>query len=154
MGGCEREVKESSSFSSQGWMLHLVFNTCQNPKEVGSDASDGVGLLVRWEHTGKKQQLPSSMCLNRLPAKGVAKRKGVLPHLKIRIKGVSSHLSDPVWKRFFPLQRKQKSLTSAPLHFRVLVNSSWQPRTAITLSYKNSYKDIWWSWSYGHWPER
>lgn len=65
-------------------MSWLLFSTSLNPQEIGSNASEGIDLLVRQrgeKKATKKQKLPSSMSLDRLPA-GVAQAKGVSSPLK------------------------------------------------------------------------
>lgn len=49
-----------------------------------SNASEGMVLLAMQEQAGKEQKLPSSMCLQRLPAEAVA-----------LIKEASSQIKDP-----------------------------------------------------------
>lgn len=65
-------------------MSQLVFSRHWNPKEVVSNASEGIDLLQRQEQAGKEQNLPSSMSIYSLLEEGMA-----------QIRGVSSHLKDP-----------------------------------------------------------
>lgn len=71
---------------------------CLSPKEGGSDASEGMDVLVRRGQGGKEQKLPSSMSLYRplswrglivkAEAEEMAQMKGMSFHLRIWIKGV------------------------------------------------------------------
>ena len=45
-------------------------------REVGSNASEEMGLKARSEQAGKEQKLPSPRSLYRLPAEGVAQIRG------------------------------------------------------------------------------
>ena len=48
-----------------------VFGIIGNPKEIVSNASEGMDLLARQEQAGNEKKLPSSMSLYRLQAEGV-----------------------------------------------------------------------------------
>ena len=39
--------KDIEVVSPRGWVSQLVFRICQNPEEVGTNASGGMDLLVR-----------------------------------------------------------------------------------------------------------
>ena len=45
---------------------------------MGSNTSEKMALLVRWEQAGKDTELPSSMCLCSPRAEGVAQLKACL----------------------------------------------------------------------------
>lgn len=63
-------------------MSQLVFRIFWNPKEVDSNASEGMDLLVMPEQAGKYPQLPSSLSLYRLPKIGMAQIRSESYHLK------------------------------------------------------------------------
>jgi hypothetical protein len=46
----------------------MLFNGDWDPKEVGSNRSEGMDLLVRQRQAGSGQKLPFSMPLYKLPA--------------------------------------------------------------------------------------
>lgn len=54
----------------------LVFSTCWNPKETGSNANVGMTMRARQGQADNKQQVPSSMLLQRFPAEDVTQVKG------------------------------------------------------------------------------
>lgn len=88
----EHKVQESSSFSvPRGWVSQLIICICWDPREVGSNASEGTDVLARPRRRRRRNEpflLPFS--LHRLPEKGVAQIKGVSSRLKIQIKGMLS----------------------------------------------------------------
>jgi hypothetical protein len=98
-----------------------VFGICWNPKEIGSNANEGMDLLSRGKHTGKKLKLPSSMSLYRLP-EGLAQIRGGFSQLKW-IKGDSSHLKNPDLRTIFS-QLKRSELD-------VVGNSKKEPASSM-----------------------
>jgi hypothetical protein len=70
-------------------MSQLVFSRCWNPKEVGSNASEGMDL-PRCKQADKEQELPSSMSLYRFPAEDVQVHSG----LKVCLSNSSSGLKE------------------------------------------------------------
>jgi hypothetical protein len=64
-------------FRPQGWMSQLVFNTCWNSEEVGSNVSEGLASKARASRHRAKASF--SMSLYRLPAEGVAQVNVILP---------------------------------------------------------------------------
>lgn len=60
-------------FSPQGWLSQLLFTLLWN-LGVGSNACEGMDLLVRLEKAGKEGKLPSSMSV--VPSEGVPQIKG------------------------------------------------------------------------------
>jgi hypothetical protein len=64
-------------------MSQLDFSICRNPEEVGSDASEGMGLLVRMRArtSRQKEEPPSFLFFHRLAA-DVDQIKGRPSHLK------------------------------------------------------------------------
>lgn len=74
-------------FRPQGWMSQLVFNTCWNSEEVGSNVSEGLASKARASRHRAKASF--SMSLYRLPAEGVAQMKGVSFQLQIWTEGMS-----------------------------------------------------------------
>ena len=109
------EIQEyGSCCSPRCWLSRLVISICSNPKEVGSNAREGMDLLARIEQAGKEQKLPSSMSLYRRPAEGMAWI--ISPIQKIQIKIASSHFK---WFNY------EKNLSHLYLASWVLVNSRW-----------------------------
>lgn len=62
-----------------------VYWSPEEEEEVGSNASEGLDLVLRQEQAGKEEKLPSSMALI------LGFRQKVWP----RFEGVSSHLQGP-----------------------------------------------------------
>lgn len=48
---------------SHGGWVSLVFCICCNPKEIGSNVSEGKDVLARKGQAGKDQNFPSSLSL-------------------------------------------------------------------------------------------
>jgi hypothetical protein len=65
MSSCEWEVQDSSSCSvPQSWVSQLVICVSWNPKDVGSNASEGMDVLAKWGQAGEEGTTPSfSRCL-------------------------------------------------------------------------------------------
>lgn len=69
--------------SQRGFSMNML-----ESKEVGSSASRGMDVLASQWQTVKKQMLPSSVSLYRIPLEGMAYIKGMSSYLKIQIKDV------------------------------------------------------------------
>lgn len=63
-----------------------------NPKEVGSNPSEGMDVLARRGQAGKERMFPFPMSLHTLAGEGVAHIEGVSSHLKV---WMSSYLKGP-----------------------------------------------------------
>ena len=105
----------------------LVFSVCWNPKEAGSNASEGMDVLARQEQGEKEQKLPFSVSLYRLPAEGMAQTHitYVSLHIKIWIKCVYL-LTSKVWTRMgIPHFNSSWKPLMGCLDFCTVVHSKW-----------------------------
>jgi hypothetical protein len=64
-------------------MSQLLFSRLWNPKEVNSNASEGVDFLAMPGQAGKEQNFLLCLSLDRIPEEVVAHIKGVPSQLKI-----------------------------------------------------------------------
>ena len=111
--------------------MSRIFSLAWNPKEVDSNASEGMVVTAKQKHASKELKLHSFIFLYRLTAEDMVQGrsglkswiKGLSSHPKIWIMGMSSHLKDSDYKWIFSPQIKQKFPHRRALHLRVLVNS-------------------------------
>lgn len=84
MTGCESKVSKIQwLLSPQGLMSQLISRIHLNPKEVGSNPTEGMDVLARRGQAGKERKLPFPMSLHRLAGVGVARITGMSSHLKV-----------------------------------------------------------------------
>jgi len=79
-------------------MSLLIFSSFWNPREVGSNASEGMDLLTRHGRTGKEESV--------LPSPSIGFQQKVWPRLKVYLSTSRSDLKTPV---FLPQDLDQMS---------------------------------------------
>lgn len=122
-----KSSKHPAVFSLWGWMSQMIFSLYGNPKEVGSNPSEGMDLEAKVK-ASREIAKHSSISLYWLLA-GVQMRSWLsqlkTSGLKVYIPTSRSILKVcfPISK-IFPLQiKKNKFLKGVPLHFEDWVNS-------------------------------
>lgn len=120
--GCLPRIPEV--FSPRGWVPQLIFGQCWNPKEVGSNASEGMPQQQeRWTCQAKSKSFLLLCPFSWSATRGCGPDWGcAFWYQMIRIEGVSSN---------FRSRKAFKGMPSCLGFSRLHMQLSWHPRLAI-----------------------